>query len=99
MTPFCNLNADLVYWNTQARKALRALKALVKLQAIVRGRAVRRKTAFKLRPFQSNEKILSEEQGKYIYAVDSICNYGKQKKVHKSRKDLEDKESKVRIYN
>eukprot|EP00258_Populus_trichocarpa_P027282 XP_024443301.1 protein IQ-DOMAIN 1 isoform X2 [Populus trichocarpa] len=78
-----------------ARKALRALKGLVKLQAIVRGQVVRRQALIKLKHFPSNAKMMSEVQAKGITA-DGFCKSGENKHVVKSRKEVQEKETKVR---
>jgi hypothetical protein len=78
----------------QARKALRALKGLVKLQAIVRGQVVRRQALIKLKHFPSKAKMRSEVQAKGITA-DGFCKSGENKHVVKSRKEVQEKETKV----
>ncbi|KAG6743757.1 hypothetical protein POTOM_052458 [Populus tomentosa] len=77
-----------------ARKALRALKGLVKLQAIVRGQAVRCQALIKMKHLPSNAKMRSEVQAKGITA-DGFCKNGENKHAVKSKKEVQEKETKV----
>ncbi|XP_011033168.1 PREDICTED: protein IQ-DOMAIN 14-like isoform X2 [Populus euphratica] len=77
-----------------ARKALRALKGLVKLQAIVRGQVVRRQALIKMKHLPSNAKMRSEVQAKGITA-DGFCKSSENKHAVKSKKEVQEKETKV----
>ncbi|KAG6744750.1 hypothetical protein POTOM_051388 [Populus tomentosa] len=71
-----------------------ARKALVKLQAIVRGQVVRRQALIKMKHLPSNAKMRSEVQAKGITA-DGFCKNGENKHAVKSKKEVQEKETKV----
>ncbi|KAJ6967983.1 hypothetical protein NC653_036043 [Populus alba x Populus x berolinensis] len=77
-----------------AFRAYLARKALVKLQAIVRGQVVRRQSLIIMKHLPSNAKMRSEVQAKGITA-DGFCKNGENKHAVKSKKEVQEKETKV----
>lgn len=83
----------MLFWDFQARKALRALKGVVKLQALIRGWAVRQQAINTLKCLQSIVNIQSEVFSKRSGRVKEL-----QCKDYKSQ-DLSEKDVKVKLWN